>query len=57
MKRQHNLRAYLLGILTTLMVIGLATPALTAAQKMIEVSTGIRIYVDDVELRPTGKSV
>lgn len=54
MKKQHNFRSYLLGVLTSLMVFGLATPTLAAAaQKTIQVSSGVRIYIDDVELRPT----
>lgn len=54
MKNHHSIRSYLLGVLTTLMVLGLATPALAAAaQKTIQVSSGVRIYIDDMELRPT----
>lgn len=54
MKNHRSIRSYLLGVLTTLMVVSLATPALAAAvQKTIQVSTGVHIFVDDVELRPT----
>lgn len=53
MKPRHNLTAFLLGVLATLVVLGLAIPALAAASKTIEVFTGVKIYVDDVELHPT----
>lgn len=42
-----------MGVLATLLVVSLATPALAAAGKMIEVFGGIKIYIDDVELNPT----
>lgn len=51
--QQHNIRSYTLGILTTLMVFSLASPALAAASKLIEVSGGVKIFIDDMELRPT----
>ena len=35
------------------MIFSLATPAFAALQKVIEVSTGVRIFIDDVELHPT----
>ena len=47
----YNTRSFLMGVLVTLLVISLATPALAAAGKMIEVFGGIKIYIDDVELR------
>lgn len=52
MKRSHNLRSYLLGILTALLVFTLASPAFAAAVKTISVSTGVRIFIDDTELIP-----
>ena len=48
----YNTRSFLRGVLVTLLVISLATPALAAAGKMIEVFGGIKIYIDDVELNP-----
>ena len=48
----YNTRSFLMGVLVTLLVISLATPALAAAGKMIEVFGGIKIYIDDVELNP-----
>ncbi len=54
MKNHHSIRSYLAGVLTALMVLALAAPALAAAaQKTIQVSSGVRIYIDDAELRPT----
>lgn len=54
MKNHYSIRSYLAGVLTTLMVLALAAPALAAAaQKTIQVSSGVRIYIDDAELRPT----
>lgn len=49
----RNIRAFLMGVLATLLIVNLATPVLAATGKMIEVFTGIRIYIDDVELHPT----
>ena len=51
-KSNHNICSFLLGALTTLLIISLATPALAAAGKMIEVFGGINIYIDDVKLNP-----
>lgn len=48
-----NIRSFLTGVLATLLVVSLATPALAAASKTIEVLTGVKIYIDDVELHPT----
>ena len=52
-RSNRNARSFLMGVLATLLLVNLATPALAAAGKMIEVFTGIRIYIDDVELHPT----
>lgn len=49
----HNTRSFLMGVLTTLLLLGLSVPALAAAAKTIDVSTGINIYIDDVKLNPT----
>lgn len=53
MKHNGTLRSYLLGVFTTLLIISLTTPVLAALQKTIEVSTGVRIFIDDAELHPT----
>lgn len=52
-KGNHNIRFFLMGVLTTLLVLGLAVPALAVATKTIDVSTGVSIYIDDVKLNPT----
>lgn len=49
----HNIRSFLMGVLTTLLVLGLSVPALAAATKTIDVFTGVSIYIDDVKLNPT----
>lgn len=53
MKNQHNIRSFLMGVLTTLLVLGLSVPVLAAATKTIDVFTGVNIYIDDVKLNPT----
>lgn len=53
MKRGHNFRSFLLGVLCTILAISLAAPALAAAGRMIEIFGGIKVYVDDVQLNPT----
>lgn len=53
MKNRANKSSFLLGVLTTLMVVSLATPVIAAASKTIEVFTGVKIYVDDKQLNPT----
>lgn len=40
------------GVLSTLLVISLATPALAAVGKTIQVSTGIQIFVDGEKMEP-----
>ena len=52
-QNNHNIRSFLTGVLTTLLVLGLAVPALAAATKTIDVSTGVSIYIDDVKLNST----
>lgn len=53
MKNRANKSSFLLGVLTTLLVVSLATPVIAAASKTIEVFTGVKIYVDDKQLNPT----
>lgn len=54
MKRNDKVRGFLGGVLTMLLVFSLATPSLAAlAGKTIEVLTGVTIYVDGVEMKPT----
>lgn len=53
MKHHNNIRAFFLGVFVTAAIFTLTPSALAMAKKMIEVSTGVRIYIDDVELRPT----
>lgn len=49
----NNASAFFLGVLTTLLLVGLAVPALAAPiMKSIEVQTGIRVFIDDKELIP-----
>lgn len=60
MKNRHSIRSFLAGALTMLLLVTLAAPVWAAVTKMIEVSTGVTIYVDDVRLNPsdaTGKPV
>ena len=54
MKRKlSSMRSFLLGVLTTLLVVGMAVPALAATvTKSIEVRSGIRVFIDDQELIP-----
>lgn len=54
MKQKYSkLHPFLLGVLTTLLIIGMAVPALAAATtKSIEVRSGIRVFIDDQELIP-----
>lgn len=49
----NGTRNFLAGVLTTILVIALASPALGAlTAKTIQVSTGAEIYVDGVKLNP-----
>lgn len=54
MKRTHNIRGFLTGVLATVLVFALASPAGAAlAGKTIQVLTGADIYVDGVKMEPT----
>ena len=54
MKKLHEARSFLAGVLVTILVIGLTTPALAAVTaKTIEVYTGAEIYVDGIKMEPT----
>jgi len=53
MKSRHSIRSFLAGVLTTILLLTLAAPVWAAVTKMIEVSTGVTIYVDDVQINPT----
>lgn len=48
-----NKRSFLLGVLTALLVICMVPAALALTNKRIDVSTGIRIYVNDSQINPT----
>lgn len=53
-RKSNNTRAFLLGMLTMLLLVSLAVPALaTTVTKSIEVCSGIRVFIDDKELIPT----
>lgn len=54
MKQKYSkLRPFLLGVLTTLLVIGMIVPTLAATvTKSIEVRSGVRVFIDDQELIP-----
>lgn len=48
-----NTRSFLLGVLTTLLLVSLVIPALAAPiTKSIEVRSGVRVFIDDKELIP-----
>ena len=50
----NQLRGFVLGMLTTALLIGVLLPATAASsQKTISVTTGVPIYVDGVEMKPT----
>lgn len=54
MKRAHSIRHFLAGVLTTVLALALVVPAGAAlTDKTIEVLTGVDIYVDGVEMKPT----
>lgn len=54
MKQKFNhTRSFLLGVLTTLLLVSLVIPALAVpVTKSIEVRSGIRVFIDDKELIP-----
>lgn len=54
MKKWEKGKYIMLGIVLTLMVSAIVTPAFaTLSSKTIEVLTGVNIYIDDVKLNPT----
>lgn len=53
MKNKLHKSSFLLGVLTTLLLVCLVMPAMAAAMKTIEVFTGVKIYIDDKQLNPT----
>lgn len=53
MRKKFNLRSYLCGILSMLLVASLAAPAMASlVEKTIQVYTGIDIYVNDQKIEP-----
>lgn len=49
----NSTRSFLLGMLTTLLLVSLTVPALAAVtNKSIDVRSGIRVFIDDKELIP-----
>lgn len=53
MKQGKKVGWFLSGVLTALLVMSLASPAVAAlAGKMIQVYTGVNVYVDDVLIQP-----
>lgn len=53
MKQGKKVGWFLSGVLTALLVVSLASPAFAAlAGKMIQVYTGVNVYVDDVLVEP-----
>lgn len=51
--KHTNKRSFLLGVLTALLVICMVPAALALTNRKIDVSTGIRIYVNDSQINPT----
>lgn len=45
-------KSFWAGVLSTLLVISLAAPALAAVEKTIQVSTDVQIFVDGVKIEP-----
>lgn len=53
MKHTRNIRAFLCGVLVTLLVAGMSNPAMAVlASRTIQVYTGVDVYVDDQKLEP-----
>lgn len=53
MKKSKQFISFLSGMVTTLLLVGMLTPALaTGLNKQIEVFTGVSVYVDDNKLNP-----
>lgn len=54
MKKTSQFHGFLLGMLTMALLVGLMAPAVAASnQKNITVTTGVPIYVDGVQMKPT----
>lgn len=54
MKKAHRAQGFLLGMLVMALMMGLLIPAGAAStKKTITVTTGVPIYVDGVEMKPT----
>lgn len=54
MKKTNCSRSFLLGMMTMLLLVGLVIPGVAASiQKTITVSSGVSIFVDGVEMKPT----
>ncbi len=52
--KKHSVRSFMAGMLVALLVVGMMTSALAAlSTKTIEVTSGVEIYVDGVEMKPT----
>lgn len=53
MKYVKRFTSFLAGMLTALLLVGMITPALAVGlSRLIEVNSGVSIYVDDVKLNP-----
>ena len=52
MKRKQKMTWYIFGMLSAILAVNLLSPALAAAGKMVEIYTGVSIYIDDVKLDP-----
>ena len=51
--KKENVKSFVLGMFMTLVVISMINPLSAAVNKMISVSPGVNIYMDDVKLNPT----
>lgn len=52
-QKLNNMRSFFLGVLTTLLIVGMTVPALAATvNKTINVRSGVRVFIDDQELIP-----
>lgn len=52
MKKPHNVRSFLAGVLVTLLVVSMVPSTLAAAGMNITVYPGVTIYMDDTKLDP-----